>query len=50
LEAPTKQWWIEVEGTNQRLVYADDINLLGKNIDTMKKNTEVFQSAVRRLV
>jgi hypothetical protein len=30
------------DGTHQLLVYADDANLLGDNIDTMKKNTQTL--------
>jgi hypothetical protein len=29
-------------GSHQLLVYADDINLLGDKIDTVKKNTETL--------
>jgi hypothetical protein len=28
--------------THQLLAFADDVNLLGDNIDTIKKNTESF--------
>jgi hypothetical protein len=31
---------LKVSGTHQLLAYADDMNLLGDNIDTVKRNTK----------
>jgi hypothetical protein len=31
---------LKLNGTHQMLVYADDVNLLGDNIDAIKKNME----------
>jgi hypothetical protein len=38
--AQENQVGLRLNGTHQLLAYADDENLLGGNIDTMKKNTE----------
>jgi hypothetical protein len=35
-------------GTHQLLAYADDVNLLGDNIDTIKKNTETLIDASKK--
>jgi hypothetical protein len=33
---------LKLNGTHQRLAYADDLNLLGDNIDIIKKTTETL--------
>jgi hypothetical protein len=40
---------LKMNGTHQLLAYTDDVNLLGDNIDTIKKITETL-TLVRRLV
>jgi hypothetical protein len=36
---------LKLNGTHQLLAYADDVNLLGDNIDAIKKNTETLIDA-----
>jgi 3-deoxy-D-arabino-heptulosonate 7-phosphate (DAHP) synthase len=36
---------LKLNGTEQLLAYADDVNLLGDNMDTIKKNTETLIDA-----
>jgi hypothetical protein len=41
---------LKLNRTHQLLVYADDVNVLGDNIDTMNKNTDFYMKLVRKLV
>jgi len=37
-----KQYGLKLNCTRQLLVYADDVNILGGSVHTMKKNTETL--------
>jgi hypothetical protein len=40
---------LKLNGTHQLLVYADDVNILGGSVHTVKENAEVLVVLVRRL-
>jgi hypothetical protein len=40
---------LKLNGTHQLLAYADDVNLLGDNIDTMKKDIETLTDASKKV-
>jgi hypothetical protein len=38
-----KQEGLKLNGTNQLLVYADDVNIWGGNVHSTQKNTDAFR-------
>jgi hypothetical protein len=40
---------LKLNGTHQLLAYADDVNLLGDNTDTINKNTETLTDASKEV-
>jgi hypothetical protein len=43
------QEWPKLNGTHQILAHADNVNIAGENIDTIKKNTEVLLDASKEI-
>jgi hypothetical protein len=44
-----KQVRLKLNGTRQLLAYADDVDLLGDNIDTIEKKTETLVDASKEV-
>ena len=40
---------LKLNGTHQLLAYADDVNILGVSVDTVKKNAETLVAAVKEI-
>jgi hypothetical protein len=40
---------LKLKRTHQLLAYADDVNLVGGNIDTIKKNTETLSVDIKEV-
>jgi hypothetical protein len=48
-EVQESQVGLKLNGTHQLKAYTDDVNLLGDNIDTIKKNTEILIDASKEV-
>jgi hypothetical protein len=40
---------LKLDGTHQLLAYADDVNIVGENVDSMKKNTGALFDASKEI-
>jgi hypothetical protein len=49
IKVQENQVGLKSNGTHQLLVYADDVNLLNDNIDTIKKNTQTLINAGKQI-
>ena len=43
------QGGLKLNGTHQLLAYADDVNILGRSVDTVKKNAEALVVAIKEI-
>jgi hypothetical protein len=49
MKVQENQVGLKLNGTHQLLLYADDVNLLGDNIDTIKENKETSTDASKKV-
>jgi len=40
---------LKLNGTHQRLAYADDVNILGRSVHTVKENAEALVVATKEI-